>query len=107
MFHKFSELPVKEISSGFHCKLVHTVHNTINFLEVKAGSEMPLHSHPHEQSSYVLEGKFEMTIAGETRILDADNYCVIPGGVVHGGRALTDCKLIDVFCPVRQDFLQL
>jgi quercetin dioxygenase-like cupin family protein len=104
MFQHFSAVPVKEIAPGFFSKLIHTENNTINFIEVKAGSAIPLHSHPHEQSSFVLEGTFEMTVDGEPRILNADTFVVIPGGVVHGGHAITDCRLIDVFSPVREDY---
>ncbi|HSK13871.1 MAG TPA: cupin domain-containing protein [Phnomibacter sp.] len=103
-FQQFEQVPVKEIAPGFFSKLIHTGNNTLNFLEVKAGSQMALHSHPHEQSSFVLEGQFEMTVAGETKVLTDRDFVLIPGGVEHGGRAITDCKLIDVFCPVREDF---
>jgi len=104
MFKDFSAIAVKEIAPGFFSKLIHTENNTINFLEVKAGSAIPLHSHPHEQSSFVLEGSFEMTLDGEVQILTHSNFVVIPGGVIHGGRAITDCKLVDIFSPVREDY---
>jgi quercetin dioxygenase-like cupin family protein len=104
MFHQFSAVPVKEIAPGFFSKLIHTENNTINFLEVKAGSEIPMHSHPHEQSSFVMEGSFEMTVNGETKVLSTNDFVLIPGGVLHRGRAITDCKLIDIFSPVREDY---
>ena len=103
-FFLFNDLQVKEIAPGFFSKLIHTENNTINFLEVKAGSMLAMHQHPHEQSSFVLEGEFEMTIDGETRILTPLQFALIPGGVPHGGRAITDCRLIDVFSPVREDY---
>ncbi len=104
MFKAFADLPVKEIAPGFFSKLIHTENNTINFLEVKAGNAIPLHSHPHEQSSFVLEGSFEMIVDGEAQILTSSNFVVIPGGIIHGGRAITDCRLIDIFSPVREDY---
>ena len=104
MFQKFSDVPVKEIAPGFFAQPVHTENNTVNFLEVKAGSEMKLHNHPHEQSSYVLKGEFEMTVDGVTKVLTAEDFVVIPGMIWHSGRAITDCTLIDVFSPVREDF---
>ncbi len=104
MFNQFSNIPVKEIAPGFFSKLIHTDNNTINFLEVTAGSSIPLHQHPHEQSSFVLEGEFEMTVGEETQILTANTFALIPGNVLHGGRAITNCKLIDIFSPVREDY---
>ncbi len=104
MFSSFSDIQVKEIAPGFFSRLIHTENNTINFIEVKAGSAIPLHSHPHEQSSFVLEGSFEMTVDGVPHILNSSNFVVIPGGVIHGGHAITDCRLIDVFSPVREDY---
>jgi quercetin dioxygenase-like cupin family protein len=106
MFQNFTEIAVKEIAPGFFSKLIHTENNTINFLEVKKDSELPMHHHPHEQSSFVLEGIFEMTVNGETRQLGPEDFVLIPGGVYHGGKAITDCKLIDVFSPVREDYRQ-
>ena len=104
MFNQFSNIAVKEIAPGFFSKLIHTSNNTINFLEVTAGSSIPLHRHPHEQSSFVLEGEFEMTVGEETQILTASNFALIPGNIMHGGTALTNCKLIDIFNPVREDY---
>jgi quercetin dioxygenase-like cupin family protein len=103
-FQQFSSIANKELAPGFDCKLVHTQNNTINFLTVKAGSVLPLHQHPHEQSSFVLEGEFEMTVGNDVRLLTPDTFCVIPGDTLHGGRAITDCRLIDVFSPVREDY---
>ncbi len=104
MFQQFNDITTKEIAPGFFSKLIHTENNTINFLEVAEGSVLPLHSHPHEQSSFVLDGKFEMTVGDETKQLSPNDFVLIPGGVPHSGRALTDCKLIDVFSPVREDY---
>jgi quercetin dioxygenase-like cupin family protein len=103
-FKQFEGIPVKEVAPGFFSKLIHTENNTINFIEVKAGCSVPMHQHVHQQCSFVTEGKFEMTVDGETRILDKDMFVVIPSNAVHGGTAITDCRLIDLFSPVREDY---
>jgi quercetin dioxygenase-like cupin family protein len=103
-FHAFRSIVPKEIAPGFVCQLIHTGNNTINFLEVAAGSSIPLHQHPHEQSSFVLAGEFEMTVGDTTQVLTPHTYCLIPGGITHGGKALTHCKMLDIFSPVRQDY---
>jgi quercetin dioxygenase-like cupin family protein len=52
----------------------------------------------------VLEGEFELTVNGEPQILTKGLFATIPGNVPHGGRAITNCKLLDIFNPVREDF---
>ena len=74
------------------------------FWEVEAGAVMPMHQHMHEQTSQVLEGEFELTVAGETKVLVPGFVAVIPPDVLHGGVAISDCKLLDIFSPVRQDY---
>jgi quercetin dioxygenase-like cupin family protein len=107
IFHEFSAIPTKEIAPGFFSKLIHTANNTINFIEVKAGNIVPDHQHVHEQLSFVIEGQFQLTVNDEVQLLDAGLFAVIPSNVRHSGLAITDCKLIDVFSPVRQDYRNL
>lgn len=105
--YAFDAIEVKEIAPGFMSKLIHTDTNTINFIEVKAGCTVPLHQHIHQQLSFVLEGEFELTIDGAPYRLDKGQYAVIPSDTIHSGKAITDCKLIDVFSPVRADYRDL
>ncbi|MBB3967858.1 cupin domain-containing protein [Mucilaginibacter phyllosphaerae] len=107
IFRQFSDIPVKEIAPGFFSKLIHTANNTINFIEVKAGNSVPDHQHIQEQLSFVIEGEFELTVDGEVQMLDTGLFAVIPPNVRHSGMAITDCKLIDVFSPVREDYRNL
>jgi len=104
VFGSFDQVPEKEIAPGFLSKLIHTDANTINFITVKAGSTIPLHRHIHQQCSFVLEGAFEMTVEGETQVLTPGLFCLIPSNAEHGGRAVTDCRLVDIFSPVREDY---
>jgi len=72
----------------------------------KKGSIGAPHTHPHEQIGYVVSGKFELTIEGETTTIEAgDSYYTKPNAV-HGVVALTDGILLDVFTPQREDFLK-
>lgn len=65
---------------------------------------MPLHDHIHEQTSQVLDGQFELTIDGKSTVFGPGFVAIIPSGVQHGGVALTDCKLLDIFSPAREDY---
>ncbi|NND11482.1 MAG: cupin domain-containing protein [Flavobacteriaceae bacterium] len=104
MEHNLSNIVVKEIISGFRARFVHSKNITTSFVEVDAGSLLPLHSHVNEQISIITEGKFEMTIDGITNIYETGMVIEIPPNVEHSGKALTDCKITDIFYPVREDY---
>ena len=104
IFKQFADIQPREMSPGFISRIIHTESNTINFLEIKAGSVSEVHSHPHHQCAFVLEGEFELTVNGEPQVLSTGLFATIPSNVPHGGRAITDCKLLDIFNPVREDF---
>ena len=69
------------------------------------GAVGALHSHPHIQVSYVAEGSFEVTIAGKTEIVGQGGSFIVPSGLEHGVVALEAGRLVDVFTPMRQDFI--
>ena len=89
---------------GFHGRVVHADKVTIVHWEIDAGAELPEHSHPHEQVSNLLAGEFDMTIDGTESRLTAGSVAVVPSNAVHSGRAVTACRFIDVFQPVREDY---
>jgi quercetin dioxygenase-like cupin family protein len=107
IFKYFADIKVKEIAPGYFSKLIHTDTNTINFIEVAAGRPVPHHKHIHQQCTFVLEGKFELTVNGEPQVLDPGMYALIPSEAYHSGVAVTDCKLLDIFSPVREDYRDL
>lgn len=102
---EIQKLEQKEINKGFKARFVHTQNNTLAFWEIEKGACLPLHSHIHEQVTQVLEGELELTVNGITTIYTAGQLVVIPSNVEHQGNALTNCKVLDIFAPVRKDFL--
>jgi quercetin dioxygenase-like cupin family protein len=103
-FIHLSDIKQKEIVPGFKAKMVHSDHMTLAFWNIEAGATLPEHSHPNEQITTVIKGKFEMTVAGETRIMERGAVFVIPSDAGHSGKAMIDSELIDVFYPVREDY---
>lgn len=71
----------------------------------EAGAEGPLHSHPHTQITYVLSGVFSFTIEGETHTARAGDTLLKTNGVEHGCLCLETGVLLDIFTPMREDFL--
>ncbi|MCC6614504.1 MAG: cupin domain-containing protein [Anaerolineae bacterium] len=65
---------------------------------------VPQHQHPHEQAGYVIYGKLEFTVNGQTRICQPGDTYQIPGGVLHSAHALVDTLLIDIFSPPREEY---
>ncbi len=63
------------------------------------------HSHPHLQITYIAEGVFEFTIGGETQIVKKGDSVFMPSDCVHGVKCLEAGKLVDVFNPMRKDFV--
>ncbi len=70
----------------------------------KGGVGTP-HTHVHEQVSYVAKGSFDFTLDGITRRLRVGDSVYIPSGAMHGTVALEDSVIVDVFTPIREDFL--
>lgn len=99
-----SEVPSREIMPGYHGKLVHTQHMTLAYWTVEEGAEVPLHAHMNEQVMQVLEGQFEFTLDGITKVYEPGMLVVIPGNTPHSGKALSPCKLLDVFSPPREEY---
>jgi len=64
-----------------------------------------LHHHPHTQASYVESGKFEITINGQMKILKAGDVFFVNPDLVHGAVCIASGILIDIFNPMREDFV--
>ena len=95
-----------DLAPGLTGYYAHGKQMTLGIVEIVAGSELPQHAHEQEQITYILEGELNMVIDGKACPLRAGMFYVIPSNVLHGATAVTDCKVIDVFNPVRTDYLQ-
>lgn len=70
------------------------------------GAVGSLHSHPHTQITYVLEGEFEFEINGEKKIVKKGDSMLKKDGIIHGCVCLKQGKLLDIFTPMREDFVK-
>lgn len=83
-----------------YCDGLMCVENTF-----KEGAVGALHSHPHTQITYVVSGTFSFTIDGQTKIVCKGDTLLKEDGVVHGCTCLKAGVLLDIFTPMREDFV--
>jgi len=103
-FVNLNEIQSYEVIQGYHGVFLHGDNITLAYWAIDAGAAMPEHSHPHEQVTNILEGEFELVLDGERKILRPGMAAMIPSDVPHGGRAVSHCRILDVFHPVREDY---
>ena len=94
----------REVVPGITGYYVHGKALTFGHVEINAGSHLPEHHHEHEQITYILQGQLDMVIGGKSCSLTPGMYYVIPSNTPHSAIAITDCKVIDVFSPCREDY---
>ena len=105
-FFALNELPKLELFPGIRSALVAGERVMLSALEMDDGGVVPEHSHPHEQAGLVLEGKLRLRIGAEERELTPGEAFVIPPHVVHSGVVTAGpARVLDIFSPVREDYL--
>jgi quercetin dioxygenase-like cupin family protein len=97
-------LPEREIVPGYRARFIHSANVTLAYWRISAQAALPEHAHPHEQVVNLLEGRFQLTLEGQAAEMQAGQVLVIPPKARHSGKALTDCRILDVFYPVREEY---
>jgi len=71
---------------------------------ISQGTELPRHTHPHEQVSYIVSGELQMQVGGQSYHLGPGDSLLLPGGMEHSALALKDVVAIDTFSPPREEY---
>jgi quercetin dioxygenase-like cupin family protein len=104
-FHNPDERAVKELLPGIRARTFWGQNMLLSLVELDAGAVLPNHSHPHEQSSYVLSGELHFTVGAETKLVKAGEVVIIPGDVEHSATVGPEpARVLDTFSPVREDY---
>jgi len=103
-FINLAEIDEREVVPGFKGKFIHSDNLTIVHWDITAGAKLSEHNHPHEQITNIINGELELTIGGMTKVLKSGELVVVPSDRKHSGKAITDCYVIDVFYPIREDY---
>lgn len=106
MFDKQSDARYLAVLDGIERKtLVYGKNTLMTEFRLREGAILPRHSHEHEQTGYLVKGRLRLTIGTEEYDAQAGDSWSIPGGVQHGADILEDSIAIEVFSPVREDYL--
>lgn len=104
-FFYYTQLPKLSVPNDlFDVRYISTANITVAFNSLKAGAEVPVHEHVHETIDYIQEGELEMRIGDETVRMLAGMVARVPSHVLHSARAITHCRVINIFYPAREDF---
>jgi quercetin dioxygenase-like cupin family protein len=105
-FAKSSDKGYIPVSPGiFRKTLVSGARTLLTEFRLKKGAELPVHSHPHEQTGYLVSGRMILTIGDEVNEMREGDSWVIPGNVTHRAEILADSLAVEIFSPVREDYL--
>ena len=106
MFEKRSDRGYRPALDGIERKtLVHGQKTLMTEFRLRKGAVLPRHSHPHEQTGYLVKGRIRLLIGTEEYEAQVGDSWCIPGGVEHGADILEDSVAIEVFSPVRDDYV--
>lgn len=96
-----------KIWEGITATLYHSAQATFAHITLEEGSEAMTHHHIHEQWTHVIEGELLFTLDGDQQLLTPGMAVFIPSNLPHSAKAITTCRIIDCFLPVREDFVEL
>jgi quercetin dioxygenase-like cupin family protein len=106
-FVRFDDVKPFELVTGVVGRPLFGEGAMLNLIEFEPGSTVPLHSHPHEQLGIVLRGMQALVVDGVAHELGPLEGYVLPGGAEHSAYCGPEGALVlDVFRPVREDYLE-
>ena len=103
--HRWDEIALEKVTEMLSRKLVTGEREMIAQIYLKRGCVVPMHSHESEQMTYVLQGALKFLIKGEEITVREGEVLHIPSWVEHQAEALDDTFELDLFSPIRQDWL--
>ena len=102
---RWDELALEKVTEMISRKVVTGEREMLAQIYLKKGAVVPMHSHESEQITYVLQGALRFLIDGELITVREGEVLLIPSWVEHQAEALDDTFEIDIFSPIRQDWL--
>jgi quercetin dioxygenase-like cupin family protein len=103
--HRWDEIALEKVTEMLSRKLVTGEREMLAQVYLKAGCVVPMHAHESEQMTYILQGALKFLVGGEEITVREGEVLHIPSRVAHQAEALDDTFSLDVFSPIRQDWI--
>ena len=104
--HRWDEIALEKITEMISQKIVAGEREMLAQIYLKRGALVPMHSHESEQMTYILQGALRVLVGGEEMTVREGEVLHVPSWIPHQAEALEDTFELDVFSPVRQDWLR-
>jgi quercetin dioxygenase-like cupin family protein len=103
--YRWDDVPSEPVAQSIARRYVTGDRVTVARFELAAGGVVPRHAHENEQVSCILSGALRFRFDGQEIVARGGEVVRIPGGVAHEVAVLEDTVVIDIFSPVRQDWI--
>ena len=103
--HRWDEIALDKVTEMLSRKIVTGEREILVQVYVKRGCLVPLHAHPSEQMTYVLQGALKFHVGDEEITVREGEVLHIPSGVLHQAEALEDTFELDIFSPIRSEWI--
>jgi quercetin dioxygenase-like cupin family protein len=103
---RWHDEPVEQLSPTIGRQVLHTDRVTLARVLLAEGALVPEHRHEHEQIATLLEGRLRFVVDGEEREIGPGESVVLPANVPHLVEALEESVVLDLFAPVRDDWVR-
>jgi quercetin dioxygenase-like cupin family protein len=103
--HRWDEIALDKITEMISQKIIVGEREMLAQIYLKRGALVPMHAHESEQMTYILQGALKVLVGGEEVMVREGEVLHIPSGTPHQAEALEDTFELDVFSPVRQDWV--
>ena len=103
---RLDELKELLLAPGIRARVVNTGNQSVAHVILDEGAAIPVHTHHNEQVVNVIEGELDLVVSGESHLLKPGQAYVLAPMTPHSARAVKRCYVIDVFHPVREDFVR-
>jgi len=106
MLVKQDETGYRRLTEGIEIRTLAYGEKTLMVgFRLRQGHQFPRHAHPHEQTGYLMKGHIRLFVGAEVYDAFPGDSWSIPGGVEHWGEFIEDSAAVEVFAPVREDYL--